>query len=109
MTICARMLTATAVLFLPAAATACPTGWTTSNASATCFLVPPERSTSLFRCVDLCEEHGGTPASLHRLGGGERLRDGRARCGGWPVARALPNRDGAASLDGQGLGPLRGG
>ena len=63
------VLTATAVLFLPPAAPApavCPTGWTSSPA---CFLVPPERSTSLFRCVNLCEEHGGTPA--HRLGGGE--------------------------------------
>ena len=47
-----------------AATTACPTGWTPSPASATCFLVPPERSTSLFRCVDLCEEHGGTPACI---------------------------------------------
>ena len=57
------VLTATAILFLPAAAKiACPTGWTPSNASATCFLVPPERSTSLFRCVDLCKEHGGIPA-----------------------------------------------
>ena len=36
-------------LSLLAAATACPTGWTPSPASATCFLVPPERSTSLFR------------------------------------------------------------
>ena len=59
------MLTATAVLFLPPAAPAvCPTGWTSSPASTTCFLVPPERSTSLFRCVDLCEEHGGTPACI---------------------------------------------
>ena len=55
---------ATAILFLPAAATACPAGWTPSPASATCFFVPPERSTSLFRCVDLCEEHGGTPACI---------------------------------------------
>ena len=61
----ARVLTATAVLFLPPAAPAvCPTGWTSSPASATCFLVPPERSTSLFRCVDLCKEHGGTPACI---------------------------------------------
>ena len=60
-----RVLTAT-LLFLPAAATACPTGWTPSPASATwaCFFVPPERSTSLFRCVDLCEERGGTPACI---------------------------------------------
>ena len=47
-----------------AAATACPTGWTPSPASASCFLVPPERSTSLFRCVDLCKEHGGSPACI---------------------------------------------
>ena len=52
------------ILFLPAAAAACPVGWTPSPASTTCFLVPPERSTSLFRCVDLCEEHGGTPACI---------------------------------------------
>ena len=58
------VLTATAVLFLPPASTACPTGWTPSNASATCFLVPPERSTSLFRRVDLCKEHGGTPTCI---------------------------------------------
>ena len=63
----ARVLTVS-ILFLPLAATACPTGWTPSPASAAwgprCFLVPPERSTSLFRCVDLCEEHGGTPACI---------------------------------------------
>ena len=62
MRIGARVLMATAIL--PAAATACPTGWTPSNAGATCFLVPPERSTSLFRCVDLCGEHGGAPACI---------------------------------------------
>ena len=55
---------ATAILFLPAAATACPAGWTPSPASATCFFVPPERSTSLFRCVELCEEHEGIPACI---------------------------------------------
>eukprot|EP00964_Phaeocystis_antarctica_P076999 scaffold47696_cov72-Phaeocystis_antarctica.AAC.4 len=59
----ARVLTAT-LLFLPLAAAACPTGWTPSPVSATCFIVPPERSTSLFRCVDLCKEHGGTPACI---------------------------------------------
>ena len=59
---------ATAILFLPAAATACPAGWTPSPASATCFFVPPERSTSLFRCVDLCEEYGGTPACVSSEG-----------------------------------------
>ena len=26
--------------------------------------MPPERSTSLFRCVDLCAEHGGIPACI---------------------------------------------
>ena len=60
---------ATALLCLPAAATgACPPGWTPSPANATwglrCFIVPPERSVSLFRCVDLCKEHGGTPACI---------------------------------------------
>eukprot|EP00964_Phaeocystis_antarctica_P158521 scaffold129205_cov78-Phaeocystis_antarctica.AAC.1 len=65
MRIGARVLTATAILSLPLAATACPAGWTPSPAGASCFLVPPERSTtSLFRCVDLCEEHGGTPACI---------------------------------------------
>ena len=65
-----RLLTAiTATLSLPLAATsACPTGWTPSPANAAwgprCYLVPPERSTSFFRCVDLCEEHGGTPACI---------------------------------------------
>ena len=59
------------LLFLPPATPAaptCPAGSTPSPASATWgprrFLVPPERSTSLFRCVDLCEEHGGTPACI---------------------------------------------
>ena len=60
------MLTATAalLLLLPRAATACPSGWTPSPDSGTCFKVPPERSTSLFRCVELCEEHGGAPACI---------------------------------------------
>ena len=56
-----------AVIFLPAAATVdCPIGggWTPSPNSGTCFKVPPERSTSLFRCVELCEEHGGAPACI---------------------------------------------
>ena len=48
------------VLFLRAAAT----DWTPSPVSATFLFVPPERSTSFFRCVDLCEEHGGTPACI---------------------------------------------
>ena len=57
------------VLFLPAAAaTACPADWTPSPARAAwgprCYLVPPERSTSLSRCVELCEEHGGAPACI---------------------------------------------
>ena len=56
------------VLFLPPAAAACPTGWTPSPTNAAwgprCYLVPPERSTSLSRCVDLCEEHGGIPACI---------------------------------------------
>ena len=65
MCIDARVVTATtAILSLPLAATACPAGWTPLPASASCFLAPPERSTSLFRCVDLCEEHGGTPACI---------------------------------------------
>ena len=63
----ARMLTH-ALLFLPLAATACPIGWTPSPTSATwgqrCYLVPPERSTSIFRCVGLCEERRGTPACI---------------------------------------------
>ena len=54
----------TVILSVSAAVNACPTGWTSSPASNTCFLVPPERSTSLFRCVDLCKEHGGTPACI---------------------------------------------
>ena len=60
------MLTATAalLLLLPRAATACPIGWTPSPNSGTCFKVPPERSTSLLRCVELCEEHGGVPACI---------------------------------------------
>ena len=60
----ARVLTATVILFLPAAATDCPVGWTPSPTSATCFFVPHERSTSLFRCVDLCEEYEGIPACI---------------------------------------------
>ena len=62
-------ISATTLVFLPAAAaTACPISWKPSPTSATwgprCYLVPPERSTSLFRCVDLCEEHGGAPACI---------------------------------------------
>ena len=56
---------ATTLLFLPAAATtACPISWTPSPNSGTCLKVPPERSTSLFRCVELCKEHGGAPACI---------------------------------------------
>ena len=56
--------TATLLLLLPRAANACPTGWTPSPTSGTCFKVPNERSTSLFRCVELCKEHGGAPACI---------------------------------------------
>ena len=63
----ARMLTA-ALLFLPLAATACPISWTPSPTNATwgarCYLIPPERSTSLFRCVDVCSKHGGIPGCI---------------------------------------------
>ena len=86
-----RMLTVAVVLSLPPAApTSCPAGWTPlpatggtkgtapsgdAGAVATgaadgaapgsrCFLVPPERSTSLLRCVHLCEKHGGVPACI---------------------------------------------
>ena len=58
------MRLATAFLLLPRAATACPIGWLPSPTSGTCFKVPPERSTSLFRCVDLCKDHGGVPACI---------------------------------------------
>ena len=58
-----------ALVFLAPATSACPNGWTPSRANGTwgrrCFLVPPEPSTSLFRCVELCEEQGGTPACLN--------------------------------------------
>ena len=56
-----------AVIFFPAAAIHdCPGGWTPSpdRNSGTCFKVPPKRSTSLFRCVELCEEHEGAPACI---------------------------------------------
>ena len=47
---------------------ACPAGWTSSPASPAwdprCFLVPPERSTSLLRCVNLCAEHDAIPACI---------------------------------------------
>ena len=63
----ARVRTA-ALLFLSFTATACPIGWTPSPTSAArgprCYLVPRERSTSLFRCVDLCQKHGGAPACI---------------------------------------------
>ena len=54
----------------PAAAPTCPAGWTPSPPNAAwgprCFLVPPERSTSLSRCVYLCakDERGGIPACI---------------------------------------------
>ena len=57
-----------ALLFLPLAALACPIGWTPSPTNATwgprCYLIPPERSTSLFRCVDVCSKHGGIPGCI---------------------------------------------
>ena len=57
-----------ALLFLPLAATACPIGWTPPPTNATwgprCYLIPPERSTSLFRCVDVCSKHGGIPGCI---------------------------------------------
>ena len=59
-----RLATAFFFLLLLRAATACPIGWTPSPYSGTCFKVPPGRSTSLFRCVELCEEHGGAPACI---------------------------------------------
>ena len=62
------MLALVLVVLPPAAAPTCPAGWTPSPVNAAwgprCFLVPPERSTSLFRCVDLCGEHGGIPACI---------------------------------------------
>ena len=48
---------------LPTVASTCPAGWTSCSANS-CLLVPPERSASLFRCVDLCKERGGTPACI---------------------------------------------
>jgi hypothetical protein len=62
-------ISAATLLFLPAAAaTTCPPDWTPSPTHAAwgprCYLVPPERSTSLSRCVELCEEHGGAPACI---------------------------------------------
>ena len=57
-----------ALLFLPLAALACPIGWTPSPTNATwgprCYLIPRERSTSLFRCADLCTKHGGVPGCI---------------------------------------------
>ena len=70
-----RLVTAA---LLARAATACPIGWTPSPNSRACFKVPPERSTSLFRCVDALQGARGR-TRLHRLGGGESPRHGRAR------------------------------
>ena len=55
--------------FPTASPAVCPTGGQiSSHANATwgprCFFVPPERSPSLFRCVDLCKEQGGIPACI---------------------------------------------
>ena len=61
---------AASFLLLPPAESACPTNWGTARQpswrewGSRCLFVPPERSTSLFRCVDLCAEHGGTPACI---------------------------------------------
>jgi hypothetical protein len=67
----ARVLTATALISFPRATpTICPTNWAPGHqtsyweSGSRCFFVPPERSSSLFRCVDLCKEHGGTPACI---------------------------------------------
>ena len=70
-----RVLTATLLyLFLPRAApsraSTCPTSWGPGRQPANrewgsrCLFVPHQRSTSLFRCVDLCKEHGGVPACI---------------------------------------------
>ena len=59
-----------ALLFLPLAAStsACPIGWTPSPTNAIwgprCYLIPLERSTSLFRCMDVCSKHGGIPGCI---------------------------------------------
>ena len=59
-----------ALVVLPLAAPACPSGWKASPSPADgtseprCFLVPPERSTSLRGCVERCARHGGAPACL---------------------------------------------
>ena len=59
-----------ALFCLPLAVPACPSGWKASPSPADgtseprCFLVPPERSTSLRGCVERCARHGGAPACL---------------------------------------------
>ena len=59
-----------ALFCLPLAVHACPSGWKASPSPADgaseprCFLVPPERSTSLRGCVERCARHGGAPACL---------------------------------------------
>ena len=61
---------AASFLLLSPAESACPTSLGTARQpswrewGSRCLFVPPERSTSLFRCVDLCAEHGGTPACI---------------------------------------------
>ena len=69
-----RMLTATLLFFLPRAAPACPDPWVPGRQPAhvlewgsRCLFVPTNYSTSLFRCVDVCEEHGGAPACIGSL------------------------------------------
>ena len=68
------MLTATLLFFLPRAAPACPDPWAPGRQPAhmlewgsRCLFVPPNYSTSLFCCVDICEEHGGAPACIGSL------------------------------------------
>ena len=63
-------LAASFLLLLPPAESACPSNWGTARQpswrewGSRCLFVPPERSTSLFRCVDLCAKDGGTPACI---------------------------------------------
>ena len=66
-----RVLTGSTLLLLllPRSALACPTSWGRQPVirrewGPHCYFVPAERSTSLFRCVDLCKEEGGSPACI---------------------------------------------
>ena len=66
------MLTATLLFFLPTrAAPACPDPWVPGRQPAhvlergsRCLFVPPNYSTSLLHCVNVCEEHEGAPACI---------------------------------------------